>query len=174
MNGARVFEAYPEDPYRTAVTAALRLSSLFVVLFFCGILLDMYPTWTESCGAVDKEIAVARGIHDSSTCLFFRDELSPEETRRWQDSAKAEGDKKCIAAAVVLAQNVLVMKVHHFFYQYIPWAPGTAYQTFKDVLLYLLGSTPVMYLLTQAFWSLMFRMPVSQAHALTRIKEMSV
>lgn len=120
---------------------------VFGIIASFGVILDTYPTWEKASGMIDKEREVAQGIYDSSTCMFYRNELTLEETERWESSAKAEGDAKCVHAKITLNTNPLIMKVHHFVYQYIPWAPGNAKQTFKDVFLYLSGCTPILFFL---------------------------
>lgn len=120
----------------------LNLLYIFVVMVVIGVCLDVYPEYKRADKIVQSQFEAAMGAHQSSTCMYFRGELTEAEVSRWEKWAKAEGKTKCMDAEIVLSQNRVVLVARHLVYQYIPWSPGNASVVLRDVSLYLLTASP--------------------------------
>ena len=121
----------------------LKLLYLFAFLSIVGVCLDVHPEYKRAERMVSKQFETAEGARQSSTCMYYRGELSGPELVRWEKWAKAEGDSKCIEAEIVLSQSRMLLIARHLAYQYIPWSPGNASVVMRDVGLYILTATPL-------------------------------
>lgn len=118
----------PTEPFqgfsRSVTWGMCQIFYLFIALCFVALILDIHPEFNRANRLVDEQIGEARGAYQSSTCAFYRNELSPSEKERWGKSATAEGKKKCIESEIILNQYPVLMKLRHMAYQYIPWKSG--------------------------------------------------
>lgn len=128
---------------------------VFVPIVVFAIMLDMYPVWVSSSELVRKEIETAEGIHKSSTCMFYRNELTVDEIERFGEGARKSGDKICVEANFILKQNVAFMKFHRFAYRYMPFASGGAFAALQNTFWYLTYVAPVVTCVLTYFWPMM-------------------
>lgn len=126
---------------------------VFLLLVVVGLALDVHPVLKRADRIIDKQIEAATGSYESSTCAYFRGDMTPLELERWGGPAKAEGDGKCIEADIILSQNSYAMKARYVVYQYIPWESGNLLHISRDIVLYLMASTPFLGILIRSFFS---------------------
>jgi len=151
------FDAYPDQvaPKVGRVLRDLIWSGfcIFLLLVAVGLALDVHPVIKRADRLIDKQIESATGTHKSSTCVYYRGDMTdPVELSRWEGPAKAEGDAKCIESDIVLSQNSYVMKARYVVYQYIPWASGTLISVSRDVILYFMASAPFITMIFRFFF----------------------
>ncbi len=146
-----------ESPIPVRATRLLRdlawnAFCIFLFLIIVGLALDVHPVIQRADRIINKQLDGATGSYESSTCAFYRGEISELEFPKWASAAKKEGDAKCIEADIVLSQNSYAMKARYVVYQYIPWESGTLLSMSRDVVLYIIASAPFLGMVFRFFF----------------------
>lgn len=118
----------------------LNLIFVLAVIAVVAAVMDIHPQWKRASRMVELEVSQAAGTISSSTCKYYAGVLSKDDKAKWEASALAETNKKCVDAEIVANQWVFWMKVRHVLYtNYVMWNPGEFWPFLKDSLLYIMS-----------------------------------
>jgi len=118
---------------------ALNLMFVLAIIAVVATVMDLHPQWKRASRLVDVEVEQANGTISSSTCKYYAGLLSKEDRAKWEASALAETNKKCVDAEIIVNQWRFFMKVRLVLYHYVPWDSGQFLPFLRDSFIYILG-----------------------------------
>jgi hypothetical protein len=126
----------------TYITMYIALNLLFVLAIIAVVatIMDIHPQWERASRLVELEVTQATGVISSSTCKYYAGVLSVEDKAKWEASALAETNKKCVDAEIIMRQWRFFMKVRLVLYHYVAWESGQFLPFLRDSLLYIMGA----------------------------------
>jgi uncharacterized membrane protein len=116
-----------------------KLLLMMIIIAIIGTALDFHNEWKRASRMTEVEIAKARGVLDSSTCRYFAGTLDDEDKRKWEKSAIAETDHKCVQADIINGQWHFIMKLRMLTHQYLPYESGKFGVFLKDAVFYIVS-----------------------------------
>lgn len=133
---------------------AWKLLLITIIIAIIGATLDVHNEWKRASRLAEVEISKAKGTLESSTCKYYLNLLDEDDKRKWEKSAIAETNNKCVEAEIIANQWHLIMKLRMLAHQYLPYESGKFYVFLKDAVFYVVSVLfPVMgFLYKAASW----------------------
>jgi hypothetical protein len=118
---------------------AWKLLLITTMIAIIGTALDFHNEWKRASRHAEVDIDKAKGTIESSTCLYYANKLSAEDRAKWEKSAIAETNTKCVEAEIIANQWHFIIKLRKLVHNYLPYESGQFMTYMRDGFFYVIG-----------------------------------